>query len=106
MYIAILDKCVELMMVGSEGERERGRKGEREREREREREKERDRKREREKERDRKKQKETERGLHIHNTYKAMLVLTYFLLYTYYSFPIIQCNVISMLVEIRVYVTC
>ena len=102
LYIAILDKCVELMMVGSEGERETEREGGRERDRERE--TERDRERQRETERDRKK--ETERGLHIHNTYRAMLVLTYFLLYIHFSFPIIQCNAVSMLFGIRVYVTC
>ena len=66
LYIAILDKCVELMMVGSEGERER--------EREREGGRERDRERERQRERDR------ERVTYTY-TYRAMLVLTYFLLY-------------------------
>ena len=44
LYIAILDKCVELMMVGSEGERERegGRETERDRKRETERERQRE----------------------------------------------------------------
>ena len=53
LYIAILDKCVELMMVGSEGEREREREGGRERDRERETERDRKRETEREKQKER-----------------------------------------------------